>query len=158
MSSASEAHVIRAVLQARGPAAAITLTDEQVAAIGQGAKTPPVRVTVNGHTFEGRIGRMGGESLLGFNKAVREACGVQAGDEVEATVVLDLGPREVEVPAELAAALGTDADARRTFDGLAYSRRKELARWVGDAAREATRLRRAEQALAQLREGAAGSA
>lgn len=41
---------IRATLEPRGPAAAIVLTDEQVTRIGQGAKTPPVRVTVNGHT------------------------------------------------------------------------------------------------------------
>jgi hypothetical protein len=48
-----------------------------------------VRVTVNGHTFTGRIGRMGGETLLGFNKAVRQACGVAAGDEIEALVILE---------------------------------------------------------------------
>jgi hypothetical protein len=80
----------RAELVARGSAAAVVLTDAQVAAIGQGAKTPPVQVTVNGHTFAGRIGRMGGESLLGFNRAVREACGVRAGDVLDLVVALDL--------------------------------------------------------------------
>ena len=63
---------------ARGAAAALILDDAQLAAIGGGRKTPPVRVTVNGHTFNGRIARMGGETLLGFNKAVRAACGVDA--------------------------------------------------------------------------------
>ncbi|MEO6569908.1 MAG: 2-isopropylmalate synthase, partial [Ilumatobacteraceae bacterium] len=54
---------VTATLHARGPAAAILLTDEQVASLAGGPKTPAVKVTVNGgYTFEGRIGRMGGEN------------------------------------------------------------------------------------------------
>ena len=52
-------------LEARGPAAAILLTEDQVATIAGGPKTPAVKVTVNGsYTFDGRVGRMGGEILL----------------------------------------------------------------------------------------------
>jgi hypothetical protein len=144
---------IRAVLQPRGPAAAVLLTDEQLEAIGGGRKTPPVRVTVNGHTFDGRIGRMGGETLLGFNKAVRAACGVQAGDEIDVEVVLSEGPPAVDVPEALAAALAGDDAARATFDGLAPSHRKEFARWVGEAKRPETRERRVAETLSMLREG-----
>ena len=147
------AHTFRATLQARGPAAAVILTDEQVGAIGEGARTPPVRVTVNGHTFAGRIGRMRGESLLGFNREVREACGVAAGDEIELTVVLDDAPREVEVPPELVTALAGDGDAQERYDRLAYTHRKEFARWVAEAAREETRVRRAAKAVEMLRAG-----
>jgi Bacteriocin-protection, YdeI or OmpD-Associated/Domain of unknown function (DUF1905) len=144
---------IRATLEPRGPAAAVLLTDEQVELIGGGAKTPPVRVTVNGHTFTGRIGRMGGESLLGFNRAVREAAGVEAGQEVELEIVLDSAPREIDTPAELAAALAADAAAREAFDGLSYTHRKEFARWVGDAKRIETRERRASETLRMLHDG-----
>jgi hypothetical protein len=144
---------IRATLEPRGPAAAVLLTDEQVERIAPGAKTPPVRVTVNGHTFTGRIGRMGGESLLGFNRAVREAAGVEAGQELELEIVLDSAPREVDVPAELTAALAGDATAREAFDGLSYSHRKEFARWVGDAKRVETRERRASETIRMLHEG-----
>src|SRR5579859_5165754 len=105
--------LIATTLQPRGPAAAIILTDEQVQQLGTTAKTPPVRVTVNGYTFAGRVGRMGGENLIGFSKAVREACGgVQAGDEVEVEIELDEGPREVEVPPALAAALDAEPALR----------------------------------------------
>jgi hypothetical protein len=144
---------IRAVLQPRGPAAAVVLTDEQLAAIGGGKKTPPVRVTVNGNTFDGRIGRMGGETLLGFNKAVRAACGVEAGDEVDVEVVLAEGPPAIDVPEDLAAALARDDAARTAFDGLAPSHRKEFARWVGEAKRPETRERRVAETLTMLREG-----
>jgi hypothetical protein len=112
---------IRGILHARGPAAALILDDAQLEAIAGGRKTPPVRVTVNGHTFNGRIGRMGGETLLGFNRAVRQACGVTAGEEIEALVVFDDAPPQVDLPQPLAAALDADPSARAAFDALAPS-------------------------------------
>lgn len=146
----SDGVLVRTVLQARGPAAAAVLTDEQLEAIGRGAKTPAVRVTVNGgHTFAGRIGRMGGETLLGFNKAVREAAGVQAGDEVELLVQLDTAERAVEVPQDLADALDA-AGARSAFDALAYSHRKEHVRAVEEAKRPETRAKRVAAAVAKV--------
>lgn len=153
MSDAPASVTFTATLQPRGPAAAVLLDDARLAEIGGGAKTPPVRVTVNGHTFHGRIGRMGGETLLGFNKAVRAACGVQAGDEIELTVVRDDGPREVALPPALAEALAADAVLRARFAALAPTHRKEFARWVGEAKREETRDKRLAETLAMVREG-----
>jgi uncharacterized protein YdeI (YjbR/CyaY-like superfamily) len=112
-----------------------------------------VRVTVNGHTFNGRIARMGGETLLGFNKAVREACGVTAGEEIEALIILDDQPPRVELPAPLAAALDADPAARTAFDALAPSHRKEFARWVSEAKRDETRERRIAETLRMVAEG-----
>lgn len=144
---------LRTVLVPRGPAAGVILTDEQVQALGGTAKTPPVRVTVNGHTFRGRIGRMKGENLIGFSKAVRAECGVESGDEVTVEVALDEAPRTVDVPPELAAALEGDSDARAAFDALSYTDRKELARGVAEAKRPETRQRRIEAVLARVRPG-----
>jgi uncharacterized protein YdeI (YjbR/CyaY-like superfamily) len=144
---------IRAILHARGPAAALILDDTQVAAIAGERKTPPVRVTVNGHTFNGRVARMGGETLLGFNRAVREACGVTAGEEIEALVVLNDEPPQIDLPAPLAAALTAEPAARAAFDALAPSHRKAFARWVAEAKRDETRERRVAEALRMLAEG-----
>lgn len=149
----SEGLRLRAKLEPRGPAAAVILSDEQVAAIGGGAKTPPVRVTVHGQSFSGRIGRMGGESLLGFNRAIRERLSVNAGDEIELEIVHDDGPREVDVPEVLGAALDAEPAARTAFDGLAPSHRKEFARWVAEAKRPETCDRRVAETLTMLREG-----
>jgi len=144
---------ITTTLQPRGPAAAVVLTDEQVQTLGAATKTPPVSVTVNGHTFAGRVGRMGGENLIGFSKAVLEACGVKAGDEVEVEIVLDEGPREVELPPALASALDAEPELRARYESLANTHRKELARSVSEAKREETRERRLAEALSRLREG-----
>jgi len=143
----------RTQLQARGPAAAVILDDDQVATVGEGAKRFPVLATVNGYSWRTSVAHMGGEFMLGLNREVRAGAGVAAGDEVDVTVELDLAPREVEVPAALAAALATDRQARVSFERLAFTHRKEYARWVAEAKKEDTRQRRAEQALEMIRAG-----
>jgi len=140
-------------LVAWGPAAAFLLTDAQVAAVGEGAKRFPVVATVNGYEWRTSVTRMRGEFLVGLNREVREGAGVQAGDTVTLTLRLDTAPREVEVPAPLARALDADPAARAAFDKLAFTHRKEFARWIDEAKREETRDRRVTQALEMIRAG-----
>jgi Bacteriocin-protection, YdeI or OmpD-Associated/Domain of unknown function (DUF1905) len=140
-------------LQPRGPAAAVILDDAQVAAVGEGARRFPVVATVNGYTWRTSVFRMGGEFLLGLSKEVRQGAGVEAGDEVDVTVELDAAPREVEVPEALAAALAADPDAKASFDRMAFTHRKEYARWITEAKQEQTRQRRLGQALEMIRAG-----
>ena len=142
-----------AQLQPRGPAAAVVLDEAQAEAVGEGAKRFPVVATVNGCTWRTSVTRMKGEFLLGLSREVRQGAGVQAGDEVEVTVELDEAPREVEVPAALAAALAADPDASAAFESLAFTHRKEYARWVADAKREETQQRRVHQAVEMIRAG-----
>jgi Bacteriocin-protection, YdeI or OmpD-Associated/Domain of unknown function (DUF1905) len=140
-------------LQARGPAAAVVLDDTQVAAVGQGARRFPVVATVNGYTWRTSVARMGGEFLVGLNREVREGAGVKAGDDVEVALELDTAPRDVAVPPDLAAALAADPQAKTAFDGMAFTHRKEYARWVAEAKRDETRQRRVQQALDMIRAG-----
>lgn len=140
-------------LQPRGPAAAVVLEDDQVAALGQGAKRFPVKATVNGYTWRGNVARMGGEFLVGLSKAVRTAAGVQAGDQVQVELELDTQERTVDLPDQLSAALAADAEAKAGFDGLSYTHRKEYARWIAESKKPQTRDRRLAKALELLREG-----
>lgn len=140
-------------LQPRGPAAAVILNDAQVAAVGEGAKRFPVVATVNGYTWRTTVVRMGGEFLLGLSKEVRQGAGAEAGDEVDVTVELDTAPREVEVPEALAAALAADPEAKASFDRMAFTHRKEYARWIAEAKRDETRQRRVAQAVEMIKAG-----
>jgi hypothetical protein len=137
----------------RGPAAAVVLDDDQVQAVGEGAKRFPVLATVNGYTWRTSVARMGGEFLVGLNREVRAHAGAEAGDTVEVTLALDRAPREVEIPEALAAALAADPKAKAAFEGLAFTHRKEFARWIAEAKRDETRDRRVAQALEMLHEG-----
>ena len=118
-----------------------------------GSGRPPVLATVNGYTFRTTLFTMGGRALLGLNREVREAAGVKAGQNVSVELARDDEPRTVEVPADLAAALGRYPAIRETFDGLSYTHRKEYVRWIEDAKREETRSRRVERSVEMLREG-----
>ena len=140
-------------LQPRGPAAAVVLDDEQVATIGEGAKRFPVAATIGDYTWRTTVTRMGGEFLLGMNKAVRQGAGAEAGDTVEVLIELDTAPREVQVPEALAAALEDDPAAKANYEAMSYTHRKEYARWIAEAKREDTRDRRLAQTLEMLREG-----
>ena len=142
----------KATLMPRGPAAAVVLDDEQVAAVGEGAKRFPVLATVNGYSWRTTVSRMRGEFLVGLSRAVREQAGVEAGDTVDVELKLDASPREVEVPEPLADALAGDDAARAAFEGLAYTYRKEYARWISEAKRDETRQKRLAEVLQRLRE------
>jgi bacteriocin resistance YdeI/OmpD-like protein/uncharacterized protein DUF1905 len=143
---------LHTTLEPRGPAAAIVLTDEQVASFGAG-KTFGVRVTVNGAEVAARLARMGGENLVGFSKKLRADLGVEIGAVVDAVIAVDTAPREVTVPAALATRLGADPAAKAAFDALAPSHRKEFARWIDEAKREETRAARVEEAVQMLHGG-----
>ena len=142
--------LMKATLVPRGPAAAVVLDDDQVAAVGEGRKRFPVQATVNGYTWPTTVAPMRGEYLVGLNREVRAAAGVEAGDVVEVLVELDTEPREVDVPEPLASALAADANARAAFDALSFTHRKEYARWITEAKRTETRDRRVAQALERL--------
>ncbi|PRB61722.1 YdeI/OmpD-associated family protein [Microbacterium sp. MYb45] len=142
---------LHTVLTGRGPAAAILLTDEQVASLGAG-KAFPVAVTIGGRTARLRVARMGSENMIGFSKAVRADLGLEIDQEVDAVIRVDSAERTVDVPPELAAALDADPGVRAAFDALSYSARKEHARSVTDAKQDATRERRITKIVDALRD------
>jgi phosphoribosylformylglycinamidine (FGAM) synthase-like enzyme len=137
------------VLEPRGPAGAIVLTDAQLADLGA-SKRSPVTITVGDRSVEARIGVMAGELLVGLSKAARTALGVEIGQTIDATLSVDEAPREVALPPELAAALAANPAARTAYDALAYSHRKEHATWVAEAKQQETRERRATQAVEKI--------
>ncbi len=139
----------------RGPGVAIVLNEDQVAAVGEGAKRFPVATIVNGYTWRSTVVRMRGEFLLGLSREVRAGAAVEAGDTVAVQLQLDLDERVVEVPPALADALAGDVQASDAFERLAYTHRKEFARWIEEAKGDDTRARRVAKALEMLRTGQA---
>ena len=132
---------------------AVILDEDQVAVIGEGARRFPAAATINGETWRSSVVRMRGEYMIGLSKEVRQQVGAEAGDSVEVTITLDTAERVVDVPTELASALAGDAEASTAYERLAFTHRKEFARWVAEGKKEDTRLRRAAQALEMLHAG-----
>ena len=115
--------------------------------LGSG-KRPKVAVTINGHTYRSTVAVMRGKYMLPVAAQERERAGIAAGDPVTVTLELDTAPREVDVPADLATALGR---LRPAFDALSYSRRKEHVRSIEEAKTDETRRRRIAKTLASVR-------
>ncbi len=121
-------------------------------ALGSG-KRPAVRVTINGHTYRSSVGSMGGTPMISLSAENREKAGVAGGDVVDVDIELDTAPREVEVPADLAAALDAEPAARATFDRLSYSNKQWHVLQVEGAKTDETRQRRIAKSVATLASG-----
>jgi hypothetical protein len=136
LESDKEAHFIRvpaAVLTALGP-----------------EKRAPVTLTINGHTYRVRIAVYSGQSYLGVRREIREAAGIEAGDQLTLVLEYDAELRTVELPDAVRSAVEADARTAAAFDRLSYTRKKELVEWVTGAKRPETQRRRMAQAMAML--------
>jgi Bacteriocin-protection, YdeI or OmpD-Associated/Domain of unknown function (DUF1905) len=138
------------ILKAEGlNATGIRVPGEVISALGS-HKKPKVKVSLNGYTYRSTVSAYGDVYMLPLSQEHRAAAGVQAGDEVEVTLELDLEPRTVEVPDDLAAALAEKPGATAAFDALSYTMRKEYARQVNEAKAQETRTRRIAGIVAKL--------
>jgi uncharacterized protein YdeI (YjbR/CyaY-like superfamily) len=130
----------------------IEVPAEVIEALGQGKK-PPVVITLNGYTYRNTVAVMGGRYMVALSVKHREAAGVAGGEEHEVDMVLDDRPRELEVPADFAAALDAVPKARLFFDGLSYSQRSWFVLSIEEAKKPETRANRITKAVERLASG-----
>ncbi len=109
-------------------------------------------MTIGGHAYRSTVAVYGGEFMLPLSAENRTGAGVAAGDEVDVDLELDTEPREVSVPADLAAALEAEPKALRCFDGLSYSKKRQYVNSIADAKTTETRQRRIAKAIDALRD------
>jgi hypothetical protein len=147
----------RAEVEPPEPMRGLEVPEELVEALG-GGKRPRVTITINGHSWRSRVAIMRGRNLIGLSNANRKAAGIVTGDQVEVELELDLEPRVVAEPADLATALDAEPLARSTFDHLTDSQKSQHLRLIENAKKPDTRARRIEKTLATLRDSSATSA
>ncbi len=92
------------------------------------------------------------EHFLGVAKAIREKIGKQPGDTVEVELWKDEEERTVEVPADFQRLMKKEG-LLPFFEKLSFTHRKEYCRWITEAKKEETRLRRLEKAVEMLGKG-----
>jgi hypothetical protein len=140
------------LLQNGKTATGIRVPDDVMAGLAAGKK-PPVRVTINGHTYRSTVATVDGEPMVGVSADNRAAAGVAGGQEVDVDIELDTAPREVDIPPDFAAALARDQAAKAFFDSLSNSNKSWHTLQISGAKSEETRQRRIEKSLQMLREG-----
>jgi hypothetical protein len=130
--------------------AAIEIPEKNLEELG-GNKRAPLKITINGYTYQSTATGMGGKCLVVFPTRDREASGVNSGDTVIVTLELDSGYREVQMPDELVEALKANGLTEK-FHDLTYSKRKEFARQVSEAKADETKRSRIGKIVGMLKE------
>jgi len=112
-----------------------------------------VKAMVGGVPYSGSLMTCGGpHHMLAVVKAIREQTGKKPGDVIDVEVWPDDEARVVEVPDSFEKLLKKEG-LLPFFNGLSFTHRKEYCRWITDAKKEETRVKRLEKAVEMLKKG-----
>jgi hypothetical protein len=139
-------------LSAVGNNTGIEVPDDKIAELGAG-KRPAVVVNVNGYEYRNTVGVMGGKHLVSVSAAIRKETGLCGGDPIHVTLTLADSLREIEIPADFAAALVKAAPAGRFFTTLSNSLQRYHVDSINSAKTAETRQRRIDKAIATFLDG-----
>jgi bifunctional DNA-binding transcriptional regulator/antitoxin component of YhaV-PrlF toxin-antitoxin module len=124
-------------------------TGKEIAAKGK----VPIKATFDGVPYTGSLFKYGKPlHVLGMPKAIREQIGKSPGDTLEVVVWKDEEVRTVEVLAPFENLMKKEG-LLPVFQKLSYTHRKEYCRWISEAKKEETRLKRLEKAIEMLKQG-----
>jgi Domain of unknown function (DUF1905)/Bacteriocin-protection, YdeI or OmpD-Associated len=136
-----------------GGGALVPLPENAAEVFGTRARFP-IHATFNGIPYRGSTMPMGdGTFCVGITKAIRADSGADIGDTVHVVLERDNAERVVDVPPDLAEAL-QEAGLMSRFGAMAFTHRKEYARWVAEAKRAETRAARVAKAVTMIGDGA----
>jgi hypothetical protein len=119
-----------------GNHASLQIPDAVLAQLGANRRAP-IKVTVNGHTYQSTATGVDGQCRVVFPQRDRAAAGVGSPGSVHVTLELDTGVRNVDVPDALERALA-EFGLRVAFDAQTYSTRRAQARSVSEAKTDVT--------------------
>jgi Bacteriocin-protection, YdeI or OmpD-Associated/Domain of unknown function (DUF1905) len=152
MASTPKSVTFETTVAAIGNNTGIAVPDEVIEQLAAGRR-PPVLVNVNGYEYRNTVAVMGGRHMIGISAAVRNATGLKGGDPIRVTLTVADTPREVNVPADFAAALAADERARAFFDNLSNSMQRYHVDNINGAKSADTRQRRIDKAIALFLDG-----
>ena len=113
----------------------------------------PVKATFNGVPYTGSLIKYDNPlHMLGMLKAIREQTGKGPGDSIEVVVWKDETVRTVAVPAQFEKLIKKEG-LLPVFKKLSYTHRKEYCRWITEAKKQETRLKRLDRAIEMLKKG-----
>ena len=135
------------------PTQVVQVPDHAWQAVG-GKATRRVVATFNGHAERlGLLPQAGGGRYLLLRKELCQRLGLAVGHELTVQLTPDPTPDYVDLPDELAEALGAWPEAEAAFARQSGAMRRAIARKVADAKRPDTRARYAVELAERLAHG-----
>lgn len=111
-----------------------------------------VHATFDGVTYTGSMIKYGQPMhMLPMLKGIREQVGKQIGDQIDVVIWRDESERVLLIPDAFAKRMQQEA-VLPFFESLSYTHRKEYIRWITEAKKEETRVRRFEKAIEMLKD------
>lgn len=139
---------LQTIIKAFGNNTAIYIPEEDLLRFNQG-KRVPLKVTLNGYSYQSTSAVMDGMYLIPLSKEHRTQAGVVGNQKVEVTLELEVKNRDIELPLNLKESL-IQANVLDKFKALSYSSRKEYIRQVLDAKKEDTLIKRIQKIIEDL--------
>jgi bacteriocin resistance YdeI/OmpD-like protein/uncharacterized protein DUF1905 len=125
-------------------------------AAGEKAKHPPVHGFIEGRPFKSTLVPGGrGCFRMHVHSRIWRKLKIDAGAEVEVTLMLDQAPRPAVVPRDLAAALAGKPVALRTFNALTLPLRRQILWYLESVKHASTREKRVKLMVQRMLERAA---
>ena len=152
MAAKPESVTFETTVAASGNNTGIVVPNEVIEQLAAG-KRPPVLVNVNGYEYRNTVGVMGGRHMISISATVRNATGLKGGDPIRVTLTVADTAREVDVPADFAAALAADERARAFFERLSNSMQRYHVDNIIAAKSADTRQRRINKVIALFLDG-----
>lgn len=113
-----------------------------------------VKALFDGQPYRGILANMGTDChVILVRKDIRETIRKKVGDTITVEIEQDFDERIVDVPDDLKKLLTRNSKAKKFFDSLSYTNRKEYAQWISGAKKTETRERRLKETLKKLLEG-----
>jgi hypothetical protein len=113
----------------------------------------PVRGNVNTHYFKGYLSpRKPNSHVLYLHADIRKRANLNIGDCIVASIEFDPESRDIEIPEDVEWILKEDGRNWNKFMNLTAPRRNEILRYILEAKRPETRLRRIEYFIKRLSE------
>ncbi|NTV83581.1 MAG: DUF1905 domain-containing protein [Bacteroidales bacterium] len=101
--------------------------------------------------YRGSLAKMGMPChVLGITKEIRYLLGKTFSEEISVEIEKDDDTREVVIPGDVSSLLDKNLKAKKFFENLSYTDKKEYIRWIETAQKEETRNRRIGIFIQQL--------
>jgi hypothetical protein len=122
----------------------VVVPDHVLATLG--LKRPKVRGTIKGVGFTGTVSKGEGAYRMPIPRDLQTRAKIACGEKVTVFMEVDPEPRPVDIPPELKEFLTANLKLSKCFDGLPPAHRRAWVKYVADAKRAETRIRRAAKA------------